>query len=192
MESDPVHTGADPGSVPDGYRRYELTDDGISPRLLPGLSRHLVVADSDEHDENGHITEDLNLRVKMVNKRLQKLAALQDESIGPEYDGPDKPSLLLVCWGSTMGPVLEAATRLRAENRSTATLCFEQVWPLIPDQFTGYLENADRVVCVEGNATGQFAGLLRRETGYGVDASILRYDGLPFTPEYILEGLNKL
>lgn len=189
--NDPVKTGADPESVENSYKRYALSEDGISARLLPGMSRHLVVADSDEHDEEGHITEDLSLRIKMVDKRLEKLTGLQQESLAPAYDGPDEPDLLLVCWGSTIGPVMEAAERLNRDNRKVATLCFEQVWPLEPEQFTGYLEKAGRVECVEGNATAQFAGLLRRETGFAVDGSVLRYDGLPFTPEYILDRLEK-
>jgi len=189
---DPVKAGVDPDAVKDNYKRYALTEDGISPRVLPGTSKHLVVADSDEHDEEGHITEDLALRIKMVDKRLKKLTALQQESMAPTYEGPEKPELLLVCWGSTMGVVLETAKLLRHAGRSVATLCFEQVWPLKPDQFTGYLENAGTVVCVEGNATGQFAGLLRRETGFAVKSLILRYDGLPFTIDYIIAKIDAL
>lgn len=190
--SDPVKVGADPESFTDSYKRYTLTESGISPRLLPGGSEHLVVADSDEHDDEGHITEDLSLRIKMVDKRLKKLTALRQESLEPVYEGKMEPDLLLVCWGSSIGPVLEAAERLRDDNTSVATLCFEQVWPLKEDQFMDYLENAKRVICVEGNATGQFAGLLRRETGIEVDGSVLRYDGLPFTPEYIVEHLKEI
>jgi len=188
---DPVKVGADPGSVENSYKRYAITEDGISPRLLPGMSKHLVVADSDEHDEEGHITEDLSLRIKMVDKRLKKLAALQEDCLEPVYEGQVDPDLLLVCWGSTMGAVLEAAELLRNDATGVATLCFEQVWPLKPEQFTGYLEKAGRVICVESNATGQFAGLLRRETGFKVDSTVLRYDGLPFTPEYIVERISK-
>jgi 2-oxoglutarate ferredoxin oxidoreductase subunit alpha len=190
--ADLVKAGVDPETVNEEYKRYALTENSISPRLLPGISKHLVVADSDEHDEEGHITEDLSLRVKMVDKRLKKLTTLQQESLPPSYEGPEKPELLLVCWGSTMGPVLETAERLRHAGRSIATLCFEQVWPLNPGQFMSYLENAGTVVCVEGNATGQFRGLLRRETGFQIDDMILRYDGLPFTIDYIMERLERL
>jgi 2-oxoglutarate ferredoxin oxidoreductase subunit alpha len=190
--ADLVKAGVDPETVNEEYKRYALTENSISPRLLPGISKHLVVADSDEHDEEGHITEDLSLRVKMVDKRLKKLTTLQQESLPPSYEGPEKPELLLVCWGSTMGPVLETVERLRHAGRSIATLCFEQVWPLNPGQFMSYLENAGTVVCVEGNATGQFRGLLRRETGFQIDDMILRYDGLPFTIDYIMERLERL
>jgi 2-oxoglutarate ferredoxin oxidoreductase subunit alpha len=104
--------------------------------------------------------------------------------------GEDNPDLLLLSWGSSRGPVQEAATHIRSEGKKVATLHFSQVWPLVPEQFMGYLENAQEVVCVEGNALGQFARLIRRETGFQVKKKILRYDGLPLTPEWILRGLD--
>jgi len=164
-------------------------ENGLSPRLLPGMSEHLVVADSDEHDEAGHITEDLGLRVRMVEKRLKKLEIIRRETIPPSLDGEQGGDLLFVCWGSAQGPVLEAAAVLRGQGRSVSVLHFEQVWPLVPAQFLPVLSAAKTVVCVEGNATAQFARLLRRETGFAVSGSIGRYDGLPFTARYILERL---
>jgi len=184
------HPGCErPGGGEAGYVRYQITEEGISPRLLPGFSEDLVVADSDEHTPDGHITEDLNVRIQMVDKRLRKLEGLRSEFLLPVYDGSANPDLVMVCWGSSMGPVLEAATRKAEEGMAVATLCFEQVWPLSPDAFMQYLTNASRVICVEGNATGQFAGLLRRETGFAVHDMVLRYDGLPFTADYILDRL---
>lgn len=179
-----------PGNTSEPYRRYAFTASGVSPRRIPGASRDLVVADSDEHDEDGHITEDLKIRAEMVEKRLQKMDILTDNVVAPEYDGEDAPDTLLVCWGSTKGAVDEVAVRLRTEGQSVGTLYFSQVWPLVPAQFIERLQRARRVVCVEGNATGQFARLIRRETGFAVSRLIARYDGLPFTPEYIIEELS--
>ena len=81
---------------------------------------------------------------------------------------------------------------LRDRGRSAATLHFSQVWPLRPEQFADRVQAAGRVVCLEGNATGQFAGLLRREAGLTIDKHVRRYDGLPFTASYILKGLAGL
>ena len=187
----PVKVGSDPGRIREEYKRYRFTDNGISARLLPGISEHLVVADSDEHTEDGHITEDLDIRIRMVEKRLKKIKAVKDDFMAPIHTGEEDPELLLVCWGSTRGPVEEAAEKLNAEGKKTAALCFEQVWPLVPAQFMPIFERSAKVVCVEGNATGQFAALLRRETGFEVDGRILRYDGRPFTVEYILENLHE-
>jgi len=173
-----------------GYARYRSTGNGRSPRLLPGRSEHLVAADSDEHDQEGHITEDLSLRTKMVEKRLAKLGLLEKEIEPPVYHGDDKPALLLVSWGSSRGAAQEAADILKSKGRSIATLSFCQVWPLATEQFLDRLKSADRVVVVEGNATGQFARLLRRETGFNAHALIGRYDGLTLDADFILERLS--
>ncbi len=185
----PIRSGNDePGSLP--YMRYAFTESGISPRLLPGRSEHLSVGDSHEHTEDGHITEDPVIRKRMVDKRLQKEKSMLEDIVPPEMDGDDKPELLFVSWGSTKGAVYEAAGRLRLQGKRTATLHFPQVWPMVPDHFLKHFENADRVVCVEGNATGQLARLIRRETGFLIEQKLLRYDGRSFTPEWILNELN--
>ena len=175
---------------PDSYERFALTDTGVSPRLLPGTGKHLVVADSDEHTPDGHITEDHGVRVQMVEKRLKKLEGLQREIIAPSYDGPDSPDLLLVSWGSSRGALLESAHQLRDDGHSVATLHFSQVWPLNPEQFLDRLQQAGKVVSVESNATGQFARLIRRETGFSISEQVLRYDGLPLSTDFILERLE--
>lgn len=173
------------------YRRFALTATGVSPRLLPGLTEHLVVAGSDEHTEDGHITEDLSMRTRMVLKRLTKGEGIRSEVVPPEHLGDGKPEVLLLCWGSSRGAVLEAAEDLRSKGERVATIHFSQVWPLVPKQFMGHLQEAKRVICVEGNATGQMARLIRRETGFQIAERVLRYDGLPFTPEYILRQLKQ-
>jgi 2-oxoglutarate/2-oxoacid ferredoxin oxidoreductase subunit alpha len=175
--------------IQEPYRRYALTEDGVSPRLLPGRSEHLVVADSDEHTEDGHITEDLDVRIKINDKRLKKLEGLAKEVVPPIYDGEQNPDLLLVSWGSSRGPVLEAAMNIRNTGRKVGVLHFSQVWPLVPEHFVGSLESAGRVVSVEGNATGQMARLIRRETGFHIRECLTRYDGLPLSAEYIQRHL---
>ncbi len=185
----PAGRAASPASLP--YNRYAFTPSGVSPRLLPGAGEHLVVADSDEHTGDGHITENLSVRRQMVEKRLRKGDGIKDQVEPPTFTGEDIPELLMVSWGSSKGAVHEAADLLKAGGKSVATLHFSQVWPLVPDIFLDRLVKAPQVVCVEGNATGQFARLLRRETGFQVHKRILRYDGLPMTPDYILKGLGE-
>lgn len=172
------------------YKRFAITENGVSPRLLPGTSEHLIVADSDEHTEDGHITEDLSVRTLMVKKRLRKGTWIDSEVIPPDMQGEKKPDFLLVSWGSSKGAVKEAASRLRSGGKRVATLHFSQVWPLMPEQFMTKLEEARQVVCIESNATGQMARLIRRETGFQIENKVLRYDGLPLTPESILRGLT--
>jgi 2-oxoglutarate ferredoxin oxidoreductase subunit alpha len=172
------------------YHRYAVTASGVSPRLLPGKSQHLVIADSHEHTEDGHITEDPSVRKRMVEKRLRKLEGIRAEVIPPQSQGEAQPDLLLISWGSSGGAVSEAASQVRSQGGSVGTLHFSQVWPLLPEQFLSHLERAKKIVCVEGNATGQLASLIHRQSGFKIAKRVLRYDGLPLTPESILRELN--
>jgi 2-oxoglutarate ferredoxin oxidoreductase subunit alpha len=168
------------------YKRYKLTANGISPRGIPGLGQGLVVVDSDEHDENGHITEDLDLRTRMVNKRLGKLELLRNETIPPELTGPQDYENLVVCWGSTYNVVKEAVENLSREN--VAVLHFKQVYPL-PNETVNYLQKARDIIIVENNATSQFSKLIKLHTGIDIKNRILKYNGLSF---YVEELTNKL
>lgn len=174
---------------PAGYARYAVTDSGVSPRLIPGFTEATVVLDSDEHTPDGHITEDLAVRVTMQDKRMRKLQGLIGSALAPDVYGDPAGATLLACWGSTLGAALEAAQLLRAQGEKAAVLHFSQVWPLVPDAFLPVLAGAARTVMVEGNYAGQLARLIRRETGYAFDALVTRYDGLPFTAAYILQRL---
>lgn len=172
------------------YERYAMSEDGVSPRRIPGLSKGLVVLDSDEHTPDGHITEDLGVRVAMQNKRMAKLQGLTRDAIPPAFAGPDSPDLLLVCWGSTRGAVEEAAETLRGQGQKVAVCHFSQVCPLRPEDFIPRFNAAKEVVMIESNSTGQMAGLIRRETGFTVHHMLLRYDGLPMTARYIINNLS--
>ncbi|MBW7991270.1 MAG: 2-oxoacid:acceptor oxidoreductase subunit alpha [Planctomycetes bacterium] len=171
------------------YKRYKLTDNGISPRGIPGYGKGLVAVDSDEHDEAGHITEDLGLRIEMVDKRLKKFELLKDESIPPELVGSEDYKNLIVCWGSTYNIVKEAVKNLDRDD--TAFLHFKQVYPL-PGQTSDYLNKAKRIIIVENNATSQFAKLIKLHTGIEIKDRILKYDGLSFYVEELTEKLNDL
>ncbi|GFK95830.1 2-oxoglutarate oxidoreductase subunit KorA [Fundidesulfovibrio magnetotacticus] len=175
---------------PHGYERYALTENGVSPRLIPGFGEHLVVLDSDEHTPDGHITEDLGVRVRMVDKRLRKGRGLEADAVAPSLAGDAAPEVLLACWGSSLGACLEAAQTLRERGTSAAVLHFSQVWPLVPESFLPVLEGAGRAVMVEGNPSGQLAKLIRQETGFAFHGLVTRYDGLPFTAGYILARLG--
>jgi 2-oxoglutarate ferredoxin oxidoreductase subunit alpha len=184
---------ARPGTSHDGpapYERYAVTDTGVSPRLVPGFGDYLVVADSDEHTPDGHITEDLGVRVIMQDKRSRKMAGLTADAVPPDLYGEPSSDVLLACWGTTLGAALEAAALLRESGTSCAVLHFSQVYPLVPAQFLPLLNKSPRAIMVEGNSTGQLARLIRQETGFVFAHQILRYDGLPFTARYILDRLN--
>ena len=122
-------------------------------------------------------------------KATAQRAGLRSEVAPPEFLGDPDPEVLLVTWGSSRGAVLEAAATRRDQGQRAAVLCFSQVWPLVGEQFLPILQKAKEAIMVEGNAFGQFARLIRRETGFLFPKMILRYDGLPLTPEYILAEL---
>lgn len=167
---------ADPEEI-ETYVRYRLTEDGVSPRLALGQSRHLVVIDSDEHDEAGHITEDLiGVRPAMVEKRLEKTRRLQREVPAPESYRTDGADLVLLSWGSTRGAVREAVDDLQRRGLAVGSLHFTHLWPL-PSLS---LPEGPSYWTVEGNATGQLARLLQSEGGVQVTGRLGRYDGLPW------------
>ncbi|MBP7052338.1 MAG: 2-oxoacid:acceptor oxidoreductase subunit alpha [Phycisphaerae bacterium] len=171
------------------YRRYSITEDGVSPRGVPGYGDGLVIVDSDEHDEEGHITEDLDLRVRMVNKRLSKGESLAADVVPPTLVGPEDYKNLVLCWGSTYHAVKEAVSRLGRDD--TAMLHYSQVYPLHGDT-ADYMTRADRTILVEGNATGQFAKLVELHAGVPADHLLLKYNGLNFGVEELVEGFQRL
>ncbi len=175
---------------PAPYLRYAYTPDGVSPRRLPGFGPETVVADSDEHTPDGHLTEDLAVRVKMHEKRLRKLQGVVQELGGITTAGDPDAALTLVCWGSSLGPVQEAVERLLAEKTPARMVHLSELWPFPGDRVAAALAGSKKLVMVEMNATGQLNRLLRQETGIKADHLVLKYDGAPFTPEYILRGLS--
>ena len=177
---------ADP-SVIDDYHRYRVTETGISPRLYPGQSLHLVTADSDEHDSRGHITEDLAGTVpEMVEKRLAKHRALKAAIRPPEEVDVEGAERILVGWGSSRPALLEALERLKKNGIRTGLIHFTEIWPLPAYRFP----EGKAYWNVENNATGQLARLLRSEYGITFAGEVLRYDGLPLTGPYIQEVLQ--
>ncbi|MHB8994690.1 MAG: 2-oxoacid:acceptor oxidoreductase subunit alpha [Armatimonadota bacterium] len=162
------------------YGRYAITPSGVSPRAIPG-GEAFVVCDSDEHDEGGHLTEDLNVRLAMVDKRLRKGENMCRETLPPSLYGPEDAETLLICWGSTYGPCREGVDLLNSQGQSVAMAHFVQVWPLQAETAREVIGQRKRVICVEGNARGQFASVLREIGAIGPCELLTRYDGMPFT-----------
>jgi 2-oxoglutarate ferredoxin oxidoreductase subunit alpha len=172
------------------YKRYLLTDDGISPRGIPGFGTGLVNVDSDEHDEEGHITEDVHyIRPKMVEKRLyKKLDLLKKNTLEPDLVGSDNYSILVVGWGSTYSVIKEAIEKL--DRNDISFLHFKQIFPLSPE-IIKYFKKGKKTIVMENNATGQFEKLLRLELDIKVDERFLKYNGMPFSVEEVKEFLEK-
>jgi 2-oxoglutarate/2-oxoacid ferredoxin oxidoreductase subunit alpha len=175
------------------YKRHLLTDYGISPFARPGASRHLVVTDSDEHDEDGHLIEDAPTRIQMVDKRLfRKMPLIRSEIAPPVFYGESMPDIILVGWGSTYGIMKEAVNGL-SDTKKIAMLHFSEIFPFPSNHDFDYLEILEKAkvtICIEQNASGQFAQLMRAETGFEFKGKINRYDGRPFLVEELLGEID--
>jgi 2-oxoglutarate ferredoxin oxidoreductase subunit alpha len=171
-----------------GYKRYQLSLDGISPRGVPGFGSGFVCADSDEHDEAGRITEDLDgVRNSMVEKRMKKAALIKKAALEPVITGPKDYSRLIVSWGSNFNAIEEALSIVN--DPKTAFVHFPQVYPL-HKRTSEILSQAKEIIDIEQNETGQFADLIKLETGIDIKKRILKYNGMPFSVEEIVKVLK--
>ncbi len=172
------------------YQRYNLkADNGISPRGIPNNGEGLVRVDSDEHNEDGLITEDMSTRNKMMEKRMGKISKIKEETLMPELIGPESYQVLCIGWGSTFH-IIEEALRL-LNNKKVAFLYFQQVYP-ISEKVISFLHKAKQVISIENNYSGQFSRLLETSTGIDIDTKILKYNGLPFYSDELAEEIKRV
>jgi 2-oxoglutarate ferredoxin oxidoreductase subunit alpha len=170
----------------DGYKRYALTEDSISPMGIPGEEGGQYVATGIEHDELGHPAYTPENHVAMQTKRWAKLAPLANGLVRHETHGDETPDIALIGFGSTYGPVREAVDRAREEGRSVGLFFPRVLGPFPVDQVKAFTANASRVLIPEINFSGQLARLVRAECGLEVE-SHAKCDGLPFTAEDVLD-----
>jgi 2-oxoglutarate/2-oxoacid ferredoxin oxidoreductase subunit alpha len=188
------------GSVPPvngGYNRYQLTDTGISPRALPGTAGYMHVVATDEHDEDGVLISDEftnpHKRQAMHEKRMRKMEAILPLLEPPKLFGPAEAQVTLVGWGSTEGVIREAMGILKNQEGVAANnLQIKWMVPLHSDAIIKILSNSNKVIIIENNYSGQFARYLRSETSLVADGHIRKYDGEPFMPHHIVDGVKAI
>lgn len=173
----------------DSYKRYQITRDGISPRAVFGQDTYIYI-NSDEHDETGFSEESAENRINQAKKRAKKLRAIKKLLPKAKLYGPKNASLTLVGWGSIKGPLLDALQSDKLKKKVNF-VHFPIVSPLPENTFT-ILKNAKKIVLIENNFQGQFAEILRAETGLKVTDKILRYDGRPFYEDELVGKINNL
>ena len=177
----------------DGYLRYKDTESGVSPRTIPGVEGRIHVVATDEHDEDGTLLSDEftnpHKRRMMVEKRARKFGNALDGIDPPRLEGPEDAQVTLVGWGSTYGVINEAVAQLADQGVRVNHLPIKWIVPFHADVVTEILSNCRRTIIVENNYSGQFFRYLRSETGFTVDGSIRKYDGEPFAPHHIVEGV---
>ncbi|BCU82305.1 2-oxoglutarate ferredoxin oxidoreductase subunit alpha [Polycladomyces abyssicola] len=174
--------------APGEYRRYAVTESGISKRSIPGQKNGRFVAMSNEHDEGANEEiEDPETRVQQMAKRMRKLNAFDPSVLSVEYDGPETTKWTLVGFGSTRAQIGEAVKHLQDKGVKVGHLQIKVVKPFPDALVKRYLSGAERILVVENNATGQLAELIRARVGFHDRIqSCLKFSGDPFTVEEIL------
>jgi 2-oxoglutarate ferredoxin oxidoreductase subunit alpha len=173
------------------YKRYKVTESGVSPRATPGHPNAVWVSTANEHDEFGAVSEDAENRTTQADKRMRKMQGMSREVSDPTLYGPEEADVTFVCWGSTYGPVREAVDWLNEELAGRANMLHFTALHPFPSDSRVVLEQAGRTIAVEGNATGQLETLIRARTGLSMDRSIRKYDGRSFSPEHIVAHLSE-
>jgi 2-oxoglutarate ferredoxin oxidoreductase subunit alpha len=178
-----------------GYKRYKITESGISPRAIPGVPGHTHTAATDEHEEDGVLISDEftnpTKRRAMMEKRMRKVAGIEAAVPKPALVGPRDAEVTLIGWGSTKGVIEEACEILTEQGISANQLQVRWLVPLHGEAILNILEDARHSFIVENNYSGQFARYLRSETSYVPDGHIRKYDGEPFMPHHIVEAVKE-
>ena len=192
-----IGLNGDAPPVNGGYKRFEITQSGISPRTLPGTPGYVHVVATDEHDEDGVLISDeftnSNKRQAMHEKRMRKMEGVLPLLESSKLFGPSDSQVTLVGWGSTEGVIREAIEKLSDEEGIVANnLQIKWIVPLHAEAITSILSKSKKTIIVENNYSGQFARYLRSETGIAADGHIRKYDGEPFMPHHIVDGVRKI
>ncbi len=176
----------------DWFKRFRFTEDGVSPRTLPGMRGGMFVAATDEHDETGEIVEAADNRTKMMSKRMHKLEVVAREIPGPRLYGPKDADLTLVCFGSTKGTVQETFKDFERNNLKVNMLHFVYLHPFPTEDAARKLKACKKWAVVEANYTGQFEAVLAQNTGLRPAHAFRRWDGRPFSPEWLFSKVEEV
>jgi len=174
------------------WHRYALTEDGVSPRTLPGTPNGEHVASSYEHDQTGFSSESFIMRSKQVDKRAKKMELLLKEMAEPTIYGPRDAKIAIVGWGSTKLAAIDALAILEKAGVRAKFIHFTHVYPLDPKIVKKAFRGCKVLIDVENNSAAQFAQVVKESAGAEMDFHILKYDARPFFPEQIAEEVGKL
>ncbi len=177
------------------YKRYLITESGISPRVIPGVPGHIHVVSTDEHDEDGVlISDEFTNPIKrraMMEKRMRKVAGIEAAIPPPSLRGPRNAEVTLIGWGSTQGVIEETCEMLSDQGISANQLPIRWLVPLHGEAILDILRGVRHTIIIENNYSGQFARYLRSETSYVPNGYIRKYDGEPFMPHHIVEAVKE-
>ncbi len=174
------------------YKRFAFTDDGVSPRVIPGVEGGMHLAAGSEHNDAGVITENAANRTRMMDKRFRKLETAKDELPRPLLHGAPRAEIGILGYGSNRGPIVEAQERMARSGVATRFLELRTLWPFPEDEVRDFIADAKHIFVVENNFSGQLERLIRYVVG-PLDRMhrVLKYNGRPFRPTEIVDAIEK-
>ncbi|MBE2975216.1 2-oxoacid:acceptor oxidoreductase subunit alpha [Priestia megaterium] len=168
------------------YKRYRVTEDGVSPRVIPGMKHGIHHVTGVEHDETGKPSESPVNRHDQMNKRLRKTKGIRFNTPIHVHYHEKESDILFVGFNSTRGVIEEAMERLEQDGIKVNHAHIRLIHPFPADELLPYVQGAKKVVVVENNATGQLANILKMNiASHDKIQSVLKYDGNPFLPQEV-------
>lgn len=181
----------DPSS--DGpYRRFELTESGISPRAVPGMEDYMFTTTGLEHSEQGLPDYTPENHMRLSEKRHRKIqGALEDLPAPEEFSEGGPLEVGVISWGSTFGSALEAVLKGQEKRYKIGALKITSVFPYHAEIIRGFMERCKEVLIPELNFQGQLANLIGHLNGKDV-VRINQVTGKPMPASIILEKIEEL
>ncbi len=182
---------------PGDYRRFQFTDDGVSPRAVLGAPGHRFWNSGDEHDEMGHIEEDPENRVRMMDKRMSKLETAaqeipEEEKVNFFPSSKKQADITIVSWGSTKGAILDAMKLLERDGVGVEFLQIRLASPFPTETVRERLSSAKLLVDIEQNYSGQMAGVIAEKTLIEIKNKIVKYNGRPMSRDEIYQSVKQV
>jgi 2-oxoglutarate/2-oxoacid ferredoxin oxidoreductase subunit alpha len=173
------------------YKRYEFTEDGVSPRVIPGIEGGMHLVPGSEHNDAGVITENAKNRKRMMEKRMGKLVSMKPDLPKANVFGHPEAGIAIIGYGSNRGPIMEAVDRFAEGGVATRFLQLKTLWPFPEEELQAFIKDAEHIFIVENTFTGQLARLIKVITGPLPHMhSVLKYNGKPFRPIEIIEAVG--
>jgi 2-oxoglutarate ferredoxin oxidoreductase subunit alpha len=168
--------------------RYKITDDGLSKRWIPGSAKAHYYVNSDEHLENGVLTEDGDAATAMMDKRMRKVDTLLAALPEPEVFGDEAGAeISFIGWGSTKNLMRDTIAEAERQGRKINYLHFTYIYPLKTERLEQFFKDNPNVCLIEGNYQGQLGQLIEQNTDLKFKQKFLRYNGRPFHMEEVLD-----
>src|SRR5713226_4346018 len=179
------------------YHRFEFSDDGVSPRAVLGMPGHRFWNSGDEHDTMGHIEEDPDNRIKMMDKRMSKLeTAARDIPEEEKFNffrwEKKQADATVVSWGSTKGAILDAMRMLDKDGIGVEFLQIRLASPFPTEIVREKLAGAKLVIDIEQNYSGQMAAVIAEKTMIDIKNKILKFNGRPMSQDEIYQGVRQI